>query len=143
MKYEPKSEEQLRKETAQPVFPAGEYPFEVVSAADETSKKSGKPMVHATVKVFGPGGKTTLVHDYLMVTDPRMEFKWRHFCFACGLGALYASGEVLADKFARTSGHLKLGIQPEKDSYPEKNKVDDYIVNSGKPEPEHDESMPF
>lgn len=120
MRFQPKSEDELKD-----VFDAGEYDFEVFDAEEETSKK-GHPMLHLSLKVFGPGGKTQFVHDY--ISDAFLAFKLRHFCFAVGLDQAYESGGLDADMCKHKSGKLELKVE-KKEGFQERNAVVDYVVD--------------
>lgn len=144
MKFTPKTEEQLKAENSYPVFPEGEYGYEVIKAEDKTSAK-GNEMIVLTLRVFGPHDKTTLVNDYLLEA---MEFKLRHFCVSTGLGGAYEAGTLTAGSCHGRSGKVYLDIQPEKQgtdkegnpkTFPPKNVVKDYVVSTLKPE----DDVPF
>lgn len=64
--------------------------------------------------------------DYLLESIPH---KLRHAAEGCGLLASYDSGQLQAHEFNSKTGRVKLGIDPEKNGYPGKNVVKDYVPN--------------
>jgi hypothetical protein len=147
VKGQPKTDKQLRDENAQPVLPRGVYSFEVVKAEEGLSKKK-QEMTTIVVKVFGEGEVSTLVTDFLSYEF--MAFKLKHFCDITGLALEYGSGDFAGSMCLGRVGKVKVGITPEKPytkddgttgTYPEKNKIDDYVVGDGSHE--EDPDLPF
>jgi hypothetical protein len=153
MKVTPRSEEEIKKDMAPAVLPEGEYSFEILSAKEEVSSK-GSPMIVPYIKVYGTGGVTTQLNDYLMTNSPQMEFKFRHACLAVSpsLQESYEAGEVHAEQFVGKTGKLYLKIKKGGKEYAKRdgtkgisvdqNVVADYIVG-GKAEVVDDPTVPF
>lgn len=141
MKFAAKSEKEIQEEN---LLQPGIYDFEVTGAEDKTSK-AGNDMIQLNIKVFGEGGRSVLVTDYLM---EKLAFKLRHACDACGLLKQYESGELNSDMFYGKAGKVKLKIDQDKEGkYADKNAVQDYVkkesgVATAK-EVEDSDSIPF
>lgn len=130
MQFTPKTENQL---IAEGLMPAGEYDFRVITATDGTSKNSGKPMITLELEVFDADGRGRKCRDYLMES---MGFKLRHFAFATGLGGNYEAGKLEAADMVERTGKLELKVEPEKNGYPARNGVKDYVVPEAGEQPE-------
>ena len=120
MRFQPRTEDELKAET---LLPEGDYDFEVMEAADTTSKK-GNDMIKVKLRVFTNNGERH-VYDYLM---PSMGFKLRHFCESTGLLSKYDNGTLGAADCANRTGIASIDIEEGKDGYGPKNKVTDYVV---------------
>lgn len=127
MRFTPKTEKQLKEER---LLPEGDYPFQISEAESAVSKK-GNSMIKIGVRVFKPDGQFIMVTDYLMEA---MLYKLLHCCQACGLEENYNQGMLEPDMFIGKTGMLKLKVDPEKDGYPAKNSIKDYIKDAGKVE---------
>lgn len=122
MKFQPKSEREIRDEMT---LPAGEYDFEIANAEDTTSSK-GNDMIALVLRVFpSDGGAPRLVRDWLV---PKMELKLNRFCRCVGLTDVYESGALDAFACQQLCGRVKLGIE-ESDEYGKQNRVVDYIAS--------------
>lgn len=129
MRFEPKTEEELKNTVLQP----GIYDGEILKAVEKTSKKSGNPMIELTMKFYGEGDESALVMDYLLESMPK---KLRHFCDAAGILEMYESGEFNADDCQGLSIRAKLKVDHDKnDQYDDKNVVADYVVEAPAPKP--------
>lgn len=146
--YTPKSEETLAKEG---LLPEGEYDFEVVETSDKASKK-GNPMTTLKLHVFGEDGGANIIMDYIALGNHFGERKFRHAAFACGLGAIYETGNLVSTDFQGKCGKVKIKQQEGNVDYPlPKNAVADYImlkdgeVAAVKPLPKDviDDEVPF
>lgn len=124
MRFQPKSEKEL---AADGLWPAGEYPFEVIEAEDTVSQKSGADMVKLTINVFNDDGKSRRVYDYLVGT-PGGQFKVRGFAAATGLIDQYESGEMEAIDMQGRTGKCKIKIDKGDGSFPEKNAIATYVA---------------
>jgi hypothetical protein len=122
MRVDPKSEKEI---AADGLWPAGEYDFTVLKA-EESVSSSGNSMATLVVQVFNEVGDTRNIYDYL-VNTPKAQFKVRHFAASVGMLNQYESGNLEADEMVGKSGRLKLRITPEKDNYPAKNTIVDYL----------------
>ncbi len=122
MRFESKSESEIAESN---MIPEGEYPFEINSATEQTSK-SGNEMVKLWVHIVDTEGKGHGIWDYLVAIDS-MAYKLRHFAEATGMLPEYEQGEMTADSMVGCTGKCKVGIQPAKDGYPAKNTIKDYI----------------
>ena len=126
MRVQPKTDAQIQEERKKFLpFPPGEYQFEVMDAADETSK-AGNPMLHLKLKVFHPTeDETRIVDDYLTES---MSFKIKNFAYAIGRGQDYEAGELCPDEMIGCSGRAKVAIRVSKDpKYQDKNEIKDYL----------------
>ena len=115
---------------AQPLLPAGSYPFKV-HAAKEAISKNGRDMISLSLTVTAPDGRTASVYDYLLEA---MKFKLIHFCRGAGLTEKYATGELIASDCLGSTGTAELEVQ-EQDGYPPKNVVKDYVAARGSASP--------
>jgi len=121
MKFTPKSKEEIVREN---LFPAGVYPFTVISAEDAISKRTGKEMIKVELNVFGDDGRQIRVTDYLMEA---MIGKLLDFCEQTGIGGLYEAGTLTAADCENREGFVKLKIEPGTDEFPNpKNAVAKY-----------------
>ena len=137
MKVTPKTEQQAQEEKNGPLFPDGEYAFDILTAEEKTSK-AGNEMLVLTLKVFGPEGKTKLVNDYLM--DGTMAFKLRHCAVATGNEEHYTAGNLEPAQFIHKTGHVVLKTRAAKGDYAAQNVIADYVVSGngnhdGEPDP--------
>src|SRR5437016_4593213 len=122
MRFAPQSEEAVAKEASRfEPWRSGIYDFEVAEAEDQTSR-AGNEMIVLTLHVFNREGVRRTVYDYLIES---IGYKLRHAAYACGLGKNYDTGDLQAMDFCGKAGKLKLGIEPAKDGYPAKNRVQD------------------
>jgi hypothetical protein len=122
MRFEPKSEEELKSVVLAP----GVYDGEVLKAEEKTSKK-GNDMIVLTLKFYGAGDDATVVNDYLLDSMPK---KLRHFCEAAGILDLYESGEFQADDCQGRSVKARLKVDRDPSGqYEDKNAVADYVVD--------------
>ena len=136
MQFKPKTEKELAEEG---LFQAGVYPFEIVEAADKTSKK-GNDMIELKVRLFGNG--TQICTDYLLES---MGYKLRNAASTMNLLDAYEEGSLDAEDFVGKSGYAKVIIQKDKNGeYPDRNSISDYLTeaeaekhNAGKKESEH------
>ena len=132
MQFEPKTREQAEKESQFPVWPAGEYDFEIAKAEEQTSKK-GNEMIKLTHNVYNSVGQVQVAFDYLM---PAFPLKLLDACEAMGLMKEYNTGTLQAYHFEGKKGSLILHVRGKtknKDTgeeYPEKNEVNTYILPS-------------
>lgn len=124
MKFTPKTEKEIAEEN---LWQPGEYSFEVLEAADKTSK-SGNEMIELKLKVYADDGGYIFLNDYLLES---MAYKLRHAADACGILEQYNAGSLVAADFAGKAGRVKLVIQKSKDpQYSDKNAVKDYVKSS-------------
>lgn len=119
MNFTPKTEEELQRDE---LSPAGDYQFRVIAASEETSKKTGNPMIK--VKLELEDGNH--VYDYLIATFER---KIRHFCAAVGLLEKYDTGSLAARDCMGCEGLAKIVIKPAQGNFSAKNEVKDYLVD--------------
>lgn len=133
MKFTPKTEEQINSEN---LLPNGIYPFEI-TAAQDTSSKSGNEMIKLTIKVWDAEGDERLIYDYLLES---MAFKLRHAAEVCGLIEKYEQGVLTASDFIGKNGAVKISIRKDKTGqYKDQNQVVDYIVQKTT---EHGQALP-
>lgn len=132
------------------LIPVGVYPFEVLEAAEKTSKK-GADMIELQLAVFDNNGNRRQVRDWLGSWNGGDE-KILGFCEATGLPY---DGNLSADDCLSRSGYLKIGIQ-KNDAYGDQNTVKLYVpedkVNNkfvpdasipANPVPVSDDDIPF
>lgn len=141
MKFTPKTEAEIQLEG---LLPKGEYPFEVVSAKEKTSKK-GNEMIEVKLEIFAEDGSSRFLFDYLM---EKMAFKLRHFCASTKLIASYEAGTLKASDIQGKAGVCKVGVKedPTGEFLP-KNEIKDYVfeaagVQQDAPEPKRDAKKP-
>lgn len=131
MKFEPKTEEQIIKES---LLEPGIYDIEVRQGLDETSK-AGNDMIHLKLTVFDAEGNGVYIDDYLLENMP---LKLRRAAHSLGLGEEYESGTLSGYDFQGKAGKAKIGIQKGKQKddgsfYSDKNSVLDYIIDQTTP----------
>jgi hypothetical protein len=125
MNFEPRTEQEIAESR---LLAKGEYDFEIVDAAEKTSKTSGKPMIEVKVRISDIHGTSRTLTDYLLAETP---LKLRHAAEVCGLIAQYETGSLSADDFRGKRGRLTLAIEKDKKKkYPDKNVVTDYTSAS-------------
>jgi len=161
MQVTPKTDEQIEKEESERLlWDIGEYGFEIIEfvkfgetilhTKDTLSKKDNE-MIQLAVKVFNKEGQSSTIMDYLLDAMPK---KIKNAAYTCGLGDKYESGTLLAEDFIGKTGNLKLGISKGKpkddgsgDNYPDRNSVENYIVDSAPPQSapvdDMEDSIPF
>lgn len=133
MNFTPKSEKELAELN---LLPEGDYPFQVMRAADEKSKTSGNDMIVLDLMFFAPDGSNRKVMDYLVPSTVYGIKKIHGFAKATGLLGLYDAGKITADDCVDKTGYAKLGISKGKDNgkgglYPDRNAVKWYITKDG------------
>ena len=121
----------MKEEDFNRVLPDGRYPYVVTDYKEEISRSSGNPMIHLTLKITAPDGKTNIVHDYLL----NETYKLHNICSSLGLMEMYNSGEVNAYAFDRRKGFVDVKIQKGSSDgkggmYPDKNVISDYVAPS-------------
>ena len=126
MTFAPKTEKEVQEAG---LLPAAEYDFDILNAEDAISK-SDNPMIKVTIGIYRDGAVKNRIFDYLL---PAMEAKLRHFCDTVGLLSQYEKGTLEAADCIGRSGRVKIGIEPEKNGYPAKNIVKDYVCRPAKP----------
>jgi hypothetical protein len=126
LNFEPKEENDLID-----LLEVGDGDFEVIEAVEKHSKSNGNPMIELKLKVWDSKGQEGIIFDYLMLTGSNFSLrKIRHFCYSCGLEALYDQGSLSASDCDGKAGKLKIDFQKGTNGYQDKNTVKDYIVAS-------------
>lgn len=145
MRFQPKSDEQLAKEeSSRMLWEKGVYSYEIIEQVKfgtnviqtcDTKSKGGNDMLILVVKLFNDDGRESVVLDYI---TPAMGFKFKHVAYANGLGAQYDAGELHAVDFIGKCGKAKVGVSKGKpkddgsgENYPDKNAINDYLVDAG------------
>lgn len=134
MRFEPKTEEQLKEEN---LWQPGLYGFEILQEVSFGSSdtyetcnrqsKKGNDMIQLIIKVMNSEGDYIIITDYLLEA---MAFKLRHAAVACNLEEKYNSGHLDANDFIGKTGMLELKIDKDKTGeYAAKNAVKDYVIN--------------
>lgn len=118
MKFQPKSEEDLKRES---LLAPGTYDFEILEAKDAVSKK-GNDMIALKLRVFSSDQGERTVRDWLM---PSMGFKLKHFADTTGLTGAYDAGTLAAEDCQGRAGKVILAIE-DSEQYGPQNKVKDY-----------------
>lgn len=121
MRFDPKSQEQIDKEN---LCEEGDYPFTVLEASEETSKKN-QPMFKLKVNVHGDNDRDWHIYDY--VSPAFMAHRLLHLCECTGLFPSYSRGELTASEILGKQGHCSVEIKEQK-GYAAKNVISDYIV---------------
>jgi len=128
MNFKPKTEKEIAEANN---IPNGDYPFEIIDAANDKSKK-GNDMIVVTLRVF-VGDSSRQVTDYLLES---MAGKLFHFCSYLGLAKQYQDGTLTAEDCLGKSGFCTIGTQKGKpkddgsgDFWPDRATVKDYIRN--------------
>lgn len=121
MKFTPIKEAEIKEQRRARIglYPKGTYDFECTGASDTTSKKSGKPMIKLTHKVYGENG-FKFVDDYIVEGQ---QDKMYGFCAAVGMIDAYNAGDVEAEDCIGKSGKLRLRID-EGQKKPDEKKED-------------------
>lgn len=115
-----------------PVFPKGEYEFKVHSAEAAVSN-AGNQMIRVTIRLeaFQDGKPiSNLTNDWLLL-EGKTAYKLRHFCESIGMGEDYEKGEIDIESMKGRRGVADVYIDKSTDDrYPDKNKVNDYVVDN-------------
>jgi hypothetical protein len=126
LNYDPKPEEELID-----LLEIGDGDFEVVEATEKHSKSNGNPMIELKLKAWDSKGQEGFMYDYLMLTGNNFSLrKIRHFCYSCGLDALYEQGRLSALDCTGKSGKLKIDFKKGENGYQDKNVVKDYVIST-------------
>lgn len=130
MQFKAKTEKEINEENN---IPNGDYPFEVLNAINDKSKK-GNDMIVLTLRVF-VGESSRQIMDYLLESMPGKLF---HFCSYTGLATQYNAGTLTAEDCLGKSGFCTIGTQKGKmkddgsgEYWPDRSTVKDYIRNAG------------
>ena len=124
MRFNPKADE---KAAARTLFDDGIYDFEVASAEDAVSKKSGAEMLKLVLWVFDTDGNKTTVFEYL-VSSEKAQFKLKEFCRAVGLEEAFDAGELDPLDVQGRTGRCKLTTEIDMSGkWGDKNKVASYL----------------
>ena len=130
MNFQPRSEREIA-ETA--LLRKGEYDFLIIDASEKRSA-AGNEMIELKLNVSHGNGLTRTLNDYLVAKRPD---KLRHCCVACGLLEKYESGCLSEDDFIGKRGRLRLAVEKSRKGYPDRNVVEDYLAEVGKPSALH------
>jgi hypothetical protein len=121
MKFQPKTESEIKSEN---LLEPGVYDFEIMDAADKTSK-AGNEMIELKICIYGADGNGVYIFDYLLES---IAYKLRHACDACGLLDKYQTGTLAAADFINKTGKCKVATQKDKTGqYADRNGIADYI----------------
>lgn len=119
MRFEPKSEDQLKAEF---LLPDGEYDFTVTEAEEKQSAK-GNDMIALKLTAYTPDGGERTLRDWLMAGS----LKLRSFCVGTGLDALYEAGELTDRDCVGRSGKCVIVTRDDKTGqYGPQNAVKNY-----------------
>ncbi len=121
MKVKPKTENECSEAN---LLPKGNYPYEITSAVEKTSK-SGAEMIELNVKIF-VGESFRFVRDWLMDSD-RGAYKLRHCCDVAGVLKSYEAGEINALDLVGSTGWAKVGISKGRGDFPDSTSINDYM----------------
>lgn len=156
--YQVMGEEEAMQERFQ-ILKEGDYDGFIELSEDKISQNSGNPMMAMTLTVFDSEGKSYQVKDYLVFTK-KMMWKVIHCAESAGLSQEYhlkkfcsqaVIGKRIRAKIGIETGSLipddKLNGRPSGATYPDKNKVEDYIkrtaTSTALPTAPVDEDVPF
>ncbi len=160
--YQVMNEQEAMAERFQ-LMKEGEYDAIISSSQDKVSVNSGNPMMDMTISVFDDNGKSHDVRDFLVFTNAMM-WKVIHCANSAGLVKEYESGKFCSEivigkrvrvKIKTEKGGLiaedKLQGKPLGSRYPDKNKIDDYVMkedqksleNNNFADPLKDDDIPF
>jgi hypothetical protein len=149
--YEVLTEQAAMAERHQ-LLEAGVYDGVIASSSDRTSA-SGNPMMDMTVSVFDKNGKQHDIRDFLVFTRSMM---WRVINFAKSAGVMdvYEAGKLCSDAIINKRVKVKVVIEDAKEipedklngkpsgsKYPEKNRIEDYVL--AEEGSELDDDIPF
>jgi hypothetical protein len=153
--YDVMSEAEATQERYQ-LLPDGEYQAVCDSSIDKVSQNSGNPMMDIIWSVYDANGKTHPVRDFLVFTKSMM-WKVIHCAESTDKLQEYKDKKFCSDIIRGASAILRIGTEkgseiPEDKlkgkapgaRYPDRNKVEDYIVGSvsAKPAVVKDDSFP-
>jgi len=158
--YQVYSEEQAMQERYQ-LLKKGEYEGYVKESIDKMSS-SGNPMMDMTITVYDESGRSYDIRDFLVFTKPMM-WKIVHFAKSSGLLQEYMKGKLCSDLVKNKRVRVKINLEegreipldklkdkPQGSKYPDKNKIEDHLVNNSvivthenKNEIIEDEDIPF
>jgi len=137
-KFTPKTDKQIAEEG---LAPDGKYPFEIIKAAAEVSKKgAGSPMLHVKLKLFAEDGGTPYIEVYLMDSFAKLQ---KQFFYCIGMAAEYDSGDIPDEQVVvGRTGYAMIGTQKgkEKDNqpgefWPDRNCVKSFLLPDAKDAP--------
>lgn len=114
MRFTPTSEEE-----AAGCLPKGEYDAVVASAKEAVSQK-GNDMIALELTVYGQGGATVTVKDWLLSNDTGQK-KLQAFCKSAGLWDTYEAGELSAESCVNRN--VTLGLKIEDSDWGPQNRV--------------------
>jgi len=122
-----------KPEDAVRVWPEGDYQA-TLETTEETTSQAGNPMLTVTFKAYDGSGTMT-INDYIVI--PAFTWKLKKLAEAFGAGTEFEAGTFDPNNYAGKNLTLKIGIQPAKDGFDERNRVAAYDVKSnGKVEEE-------
>jgi len=144
------------------LLPDGEYQAVCDSSIDKVSQKSGNPMMDIMWSVYDANGKSHPVRDFLTITRSMM-WKVIHCAESTGKLQEYKDKKFCSDIIRGASCIVRIGTEkggeiPEDKlkgkapgaRYPDRNKVEDYIVRlqrddvvMNKSDSFHDDDIPF
>jgi len=106
-------------------LPAGTYEARVAWAEEKISK-SGNDMLEVKLRVFGDGGQTCTVREFLLANNNA--FKWKVDSFAVAIGLCERGGkyELDASKIIGLPLAVKLSVE-ENDQYGKQNRVQRFL----------------
>lgn len=142
LNYEVMTEHEAMQERYQ-LLKDGIYDAVVSAAEDKISANSGNPMMKLTLQVFDDNGKVYSVKDFLVFTKSMM-WKVIHFADSAGLLKEYEAGKLCSDIVLQKRVTVRISTEEGQvipndmlkgkafgAKFPDKNKVDDYIVKTG------------
>jgi hypothetical protein len=122
MKFEPKTEAQIREEN---LVDGGFYRFTVLRTTQKVNKDNE---TYFSLKVrIKVGEKERIIFDNIKFSG-KMMYKAKHFCDATGLIEQYNDGEIMPSDMDGREGELELIQTTNKETGEVQNFVRDYIV---------------
>jgi hypothetical protein len=107
-----------------PVVPSGTYSL-TVGSAEETTSKSGNPMIKLKLNTLSPDGEAVVVFDHLVATAAAI-WMIEQFCLSAGLMEKYETGELTALDCEGVEVQAELGIEQDP-KFGERNVVKKYV----------------
>ena len=139
MKLDPNAKEEERGDF--PVYPEGDYDFEVENVTYQQNKKKDAYQYKVQFRIDAEGGKSFKVWEYFKEV-PSQEWKFTQFFKSIGRYNVTDSSEM--KNVIREIGRCHIVIDPAKDGYKEKNKIDRYYPMPQTQEPEiNPDDLPF
>lgn len=127
--YTPLSEDQLK--ALSPKLADGIADFEVIKSEAKESK-AGNLYISLQFKAWDSQGNHGTVFDHLMLAADKMQWKTRHFFEATDHIDMHEKGEWEDSDLVGFTGKFNIKMGKEKNGYPAKLEVVDYVGTTAK-----------